>query len=295
MPALFIHYKFGQDVLVNLNKSIQKSINSNIDYYNMFNQGFDNLYYYHFKWKYYKNFGVRIHKKNIDSFFRNLIKYIKDNNLENNSEFSNMLFGFINHYTLDTIIHPYINYQVSNLNISHTRIELMIDKKYHDFKSSSFKLLIPKLKFSKSLIYMLNDVFLNTYNVKNIGKIFNKSHNNGYYIFKYFVYDKFGIKTFIYKIVDYLLPFKDIVLHKNTLFIKEIDKRIFNYNKKYWNKPNNINDKYNYSLNDLYNIALKISIKLNNDAYKVLYNQKNVEELINKIKLIDLNNIDKLI
>jgi len=62
MPALHTHYEFGQEVLKKLNKKIQKEINTNISYYNMFNQGFDNLYY-HFRWKYYRIFGIRAHKK----------------------------------------------------------------------------------------------------------------------------------------------------------------------------------------------------------------------------------------
>ena len=59
---------------------MQKEINSNIKYYNMYNQGFDNLYY-HFKWKYYRNFGIKSHKYNIDLFFRNIFSYIKENDL----------------------------------------------------------------------------------------------------------------------------------------------------------------------------------------------------------------------
>ena len=50
MSALHTHYKHGNDVLKKLYKKQQLEINTNNNYYNMFNQGFDNLYYYLFNW-----------------------------------------------------------------------------------------------------------------------------------------------------------------------------------------------------------------------------------------------------
>lgn len=296
MPALHTHYKFGQDVLNELNKSLQNDIKSNISYYNMFNQGFDNLYYYLFNWKYYRTFGIQAHKKNIDLFFKNIFKFIKNNNLENNSEITNIIYGFINHYTLDTLLHPYINYQVKNLDIPHTKIEFMLDSKLTSDTSSKFyKTLIPKVKFTNELTNLLNVVFEHTYEEKNIGKIFNKSHNLGYYVYRYLINDKYGIKTFLYKIVDLLIPFKDIKFSKNTFYSKHFDERLLNEEKHTWNHPNNMNETYNYSFYELYNLAIQVCKKLNTDAYKVLYSKKDINELISEIKAINLKNIQELL
>ena len=296
MPALHTHYKFGQDVLNKLNKKLQNNIKSNIGYYNMFNQGFDNLYYYLTNWKYYRTFGIQAHKHNIDLFFENIFNFIKDNKLENNSEITNIIYGFINHYTLDTLLHPYINYQVKNLNIPHTKIEFMLDSNLTNDNSSSFyKILIPKMKFPNKLIELLNEAFEKTYKEKNVGKIFNKSHNLGYYIYRYFINDKYGIKTFLYKIIDFIIPKKDIKFSKNTFYSKQFDERLLNSEKNIWNHPNNKIETYNYSFNELYNLAIEICTKLNNDAYEVLNNRKDLEELINNIKSINLKNIQKLL
>ncbi|MBQ7031211.1 MAG: hypothetical protein IJN13_02410 [Bacilli bacterium] len=296
MPALHTHYKFGQDVLNKLNKQLQTNIKSNVSYYNMFNQGFDNLYYYLINWKYYRTFGIQAHKHNIDLFFENIFNYIKDNKLENNSEITNIIYGFINHYTLDTLLHPYINYQVKNLNIPHTKIEFMLDSKLTDNNSSKFyKTLIPKIKFPNKLIELLNEVFEKTYKEKNIGKIFNKSHNLGYYIYRYFINDKYGIKTFLYKIIDFIIPKKDIKFSKNTFYSKQFDERLLNSKKNIWNHPNNKEETYNYSFNELYNLAIEVCTKLNNDAYEVLNNRKDLEELINNIKSINLKSIQELL
>jgi len=299
MPALYTHYKFGQDILNKLNKPIQKKINTNIEYYNMFNQGFDNLYYYPFKWNYYKNFGINAHKYNIDIFFTSIFKYIKDNNLQNNQKITNLIYGFINHYTLDTILHPYINYQVKNLNIPHTKIEFMLDyylytKNNLKWKNKIYKTLIPKLKFPKELLNTINYLFKNTYNENNIGKIFNKSHNCCYYIYRYFINDLSGIKTFIYKIIDFFINSKSFKLHKNT-FTKNVDLRILNLQKNSWNNPKDKSEVHNYSIIELYNYSLKICLKLNKEAYKVLNNKKDIQDFIKLLNKIELKNIEQFL
>lgn len=205
MPALYTHYKFGKDILNKL--KFKNEITKDIKYYNMYNQGCDNLYY-HYKLNYYKIFGIKAHSNNIDDFFKNIFKYINDNNLNNNPKITNIIYGFINHYALDTIIHPYINYQVKNLNIPHTKIEYMLDyylyqKNKSKWDNKIYKTLIPKLKFDKEVIKFINYIFEETYNEKNIGNIFNISHNNSYYIYRYFISDIHNIKKSLYKIIDF--------------------------------------------------------------------------------------------
>ena len=294
MPALFTHYKLGQDVLNKLNKNQQKEINNNIKYYNMFCQGWDNLYYHFPKWNYYKQIGFNSHKNNIDLFFYNTIKYIKENHLEN-SNLTSLVYGILNHYTMDTIIHPYINYQVKNTGITHTKIEFMIDSYIReDNKSSIYKTLIPKLKFDNNMLSLINYIYTNTYNIDNIGKIWNKSHNNGYYLYRYFINDTHGIKTFLYSIIDLVNP-TEFKLHENTFYTKEFDNRLLNKEHNTWHHPDNICETYNYSFEELYNYTLKICIKLNNLAYNVIHNNTNVTELTNFINKINIRNIQELL
>ena len=295
MPTVYTHYKFGKDVLHNLNKDLQKEINNNIEYYNMFNQGFDNLYYY-YKIFYYKKFGVRAHKKDLDIFFNNLISYIKDNKLTNDY---GIVYGFINHITLDTLIHPYINYMVTYLNIPHTKIEFMLDSFLYKmnnedkWKSNIYKTLIPKLHFNKDLKLLLDEVFNKTYNEKNIGSIFNTSHNNGYYLYRYFINDPKLHKASFYKLFD--LFSKDVKLSKLTFSFKDFDERVLNKGKKKWHHPKNEKEIYNYSFLELYDISLKIAIKLNNMAYEVLKNNLEIEELLKLIRKLNLQNIELLL
>ena len=290
MPTIYLHYKFGCHILNNLAKNQQKKIQNNIEYYNMFNQGFDNLYY-HYKLFYYKNFGVKAHKKNLDIFFNNLITYIKNNNM--NNDYS-IVYGFINHLTMDTLIHPYINYMVKYLNIPHTKIEFMLDSylytKYNDTKwdNKIYKTLMPRLHFNSDLKDLLDDVFYKTYNEKSIGKIFNTSHNNGYFIYRYLINDYNLHKASFYKLFDIFS--KDIKFSQLTFSFKDFDERVLNSNKDSWHHPNNDQEIYNYSFMELYNIVLKICIKLNTIAYNILHNNLDINELLNLIKNLNLQN-----
>ena len=293
MPALLTHYKFGQDLLNNLSKDLQNEIKSNINYYNMFNQGFDNLFYYPIHWSQYKKFAIKAHKKNIPEFFSNMIDYLVTNKLTNQSDLTNMVYGFINHYTVDTIIHPFINYQVKNLNIPHTRIEFMIDsqilKNYSDPKI--YKTIIPKLKFSKNLLNLIDYTFLKTYDKNNIGKIFNRSHNNDYYVYRYFVNDNSGKKTNFYKTIDNIFKFKNFKLGESTFYIKNFDESILNNDKNKWHHPKNEQEIYSYSYEELYDYCIIICTKLNNLAYKVLHMNEKPDLLIDLISKINIKNI----
>ncbi len=300
MPTLYTHYYFGKEVLNNLNIKLQKNINKEIKYYDMFNQGFDNLYYYHKNWSYYKNLGINAHKKNIPSFFNNIITYIIDNNEQNNYILTNMLYGFINHYILDTILHPFINSQVKYLNIPHAKIEYMLDiylykQNYSKWNNKLYKELIPHLKFDNNLINLIDYTFLNTYQINNIGKIFNISHNNGYFIYRYFITDKHGIKTKLYKFIDKLIPKKKIMLSNYAFNTKLFNKDILNLEKMSWNNPKNKKEEYNYSLLELYDISLKLAIKFNNLAFEILNGTKNIKSFTKLIEKVEIKNIQQLL
>lgn len=297
MPTMYTHYKFGNDVLNKLSNDIQGDIKRYEKYYAMFNQGFDNLFYYHLNFKYYKNFGVKAHKNNVGLFFKSIFEYL--NNHKNINHY-NIIYGFINHYTLDTLMHPLINAEVKTLDIPHTKIEYMIDyylydKEYNNmWKPNFYKTLVPKLKFDKDLVNLLDYAFFKAHGQKNIGKIFNISHNNGYYAYRYLIFDSKGIKSQVCKLVDKLNKNK-YRLSENTLYMKHYNNRVLNLEKNEWINPYNTKEKYNYSILEIYEYSLIICKKLNEMAYQILKGKKNLEEFLNIINLINIKNIPKLL
>ena len=130
-----------------------------------------------------------------------------------------------------------------------------------------------------------------TYNEKEIGKVFNTSHNNSYYIYRYLVSDLYGIKKSFYKIADFIS--KSNFKYSENTFTKEIDVRILNNEKLTWYNPKSKDETYSYSFEELYQFTQDICIYLCNNAYEVLNNKLDIEDFIKLINSINLNNLEE--
>jgi len=198
MPSIYTHTTFANDVYNKLNKDIQNTINEKKEFYKMFSQSFDNLYYYNFlslkKGKHIRNLAKYCHTHKTQEYILNIINYIKKNKLNNNNEVLCYLYGTINHYISDSTLHPYINYRTGRyfkerheatkkyIGI-HTNTEIELDAYYYNLNTKkSFKKYkiykdIPILKFNNQLTNTINYAFKETYDIDNLGEIYNKSYN----------------------------------------------------------------------------------------------------------------------
>lgn len=301
MPSIYTHYKFGIDVLAKLDKNTQNLIRPKKDYYYIFNQSFDTLYYYNFlslkKGSDIRSFAHHAHRCNTNKFFANAINYIIDNSLEENSEVMVFLYGFLNHYALDTTMHPYLNYKSGRYNPLdkstkkykgvHTTIEIMLDKYmyekntklpwnnykiYHDF--------LKKLEFSSTLVEALNTIFKDTFDKENIGNIYNISNNQSALIYRLLVKDKCGIKKKGYKMLDFFTPNKDSLYSSFSWYIKEFDTSLLNKNHLPWCNPVSNEEMYEDSFMELYLKAQNYAINLINETNKVIFERKNINALL---------------
>jgi len=301
MPSIYTHYAFALDVKKRLSKEIQKQINNKLDYYIMFSQSFDNLYYYNFlslrKGDHIRKLGTYAHNHRVNQYFMNIINYIKDNKLQQNDEVINYLLGSINHYISDSIIHPYISYRTGRYSKKrenetrkykgiHTNTEIKIDSYYYnkltnkDYKKYKiYKDFITKLKYSPDLLKTIDYAFKETFNIDNMGYIFNKSYNQSKNVYRILMYDPYGIKTFIYKIVDKLTPFKDRVAASFTLYKDPVDESFFNKKHNHWCNPVDMNLISEESWDDVYKKAVSKAVKLIEETYKCLHNQLDEETL----------------
>ena len=111
MPGYVTHYIFGREVYHNLkNNSLKKNLYYNRTAYGLGLQGPDIFFYYLPSYVLEgHNIGALAHVCETGAFFQGLI--------ESRSQFSSCtdlniaeayLMGFLGHYTLDTICHPYI-------------------------------------------------------------------------------------------------------------------------------------------------------------------------------------------
>ncbi len=125
MPTTYAHYTYGQEVLKLLHGDIKKSIDKNIDLFNIGLHGPDILFYYKpLKSNPISKIGHNLHSLTADAFFENAKNVI--NNCSDNEAACAYISGFICHYMLDTQCHPYIGQKESN-NLSHGTIETEFD------------------------------------------------------------------------------------------------------------------------------------------------------------------------
>lgn len=309
MPSTITHSYFSIDVYNKLDSKYKKNINLNK--LKVFAQGPDIYYFYNFligkKAKKIYSIGDIIHKNNIDNYFYNIIKYIKDNDLYDNEEIKSYLYGIVCHYILDTNIHPYIIYHtgIYNKNIKethkyngkHQEMEYYLDcyiiDKYEKINHKKYKMYkILNIKLNKSLKELINITNKKTYNINNTFYYYNKSLKYMYLFFKYINYDKYGIKRKIYKIIDKILNNHLIKLEELSYHIENYEYiKYLNTNKTTWNHPSS-NKEYNYSFNELYNISIDKCIKTItkiDDMINTNINKKEIFKLFNLSYITGLN------
>lgn len=130
MPTTYAHFRFGNDVLKVLPDEMKKTINKNIELYNIGLHGPDILFY---NKPYKKNkisiLGTFLHEDKARNFFEHSIKIINDID-DKKIKIASLcyIYGFICHFSLDCSSHNYINKKTSETNLSHAEIEAEFDR-----------------------------------------------------------------------------------------------------------------------------------------------------------------------
>lgn len=126
MPATYAHYSFGHEVLKLLDENIQKTINRNVDLYNIGLHGPDILFYYKpLKSNHVNRTGYGLHKLAAGAFFENARQRI--NCCHDCEAALAYISGFICHFILDSQCHPYIR-QKESVELTHSSIETEFDR-----------------------------------------------------------------------------------------------------------------------------------------------------------------------
>lgn len=301
MPSIYTHTHFAKEVYNRLDKIIQNQLTSEMPYYIMFSQSFDNFFYYNFlsfrKGKDLREFGRFAHQHNVSNYFKNIISYIKSHPSDNLKAY---LYGSLNHYCSDSTLHPYIIYKTRDYYKNHllaykykslhTKYEFMLDKYYYEKSTQKdfskyfiTKDILQKIQFSSKYIDCLNYVFKKSFQKENIGEVFAKSHNQSNFIFRFLITDSLGWKKKIYTVFDFFFPHKKYKFADCTFRIKEIDSSFLNYNHLTWHNPFNKNLKYSYSWDELFNLAIQKSTKLINKCEEYFQGKTSLDELLTLI------------
>lgn len=222
-----------------------------------------------------------IHNIKTQELLLNLIKYVKENNLVEDSEVLAFMYGHISHYFFDTNAHPLIYYVergCQNVGIipTHMMVEGYIDsyfitkilkRDYMDIDESFFNkgnLNNPKIK------KLISSLYSNVYQTSGIYS----SYKN---VIRLFSIIEFGIKNPIVS-KELLIKFSsfDRFLEINNLSLNEIT----NKNRNQWKVPVT-GETRNESLLDLYNRALEMTLYAYQKVNDYLYNGKTLDTLKN--------------
>lgn len=226
--------------------------------------------------------AYKMHRKNTLLFFKNYIKYIKDNKLENNDYVVGSLYGFLTHYVLDYMVHPYIFYKGGLNNGMHRVYEMSLTKyvlNEHGINPVKYKISeYINTNENEDVIKLLDYVLYKTYGVSSGGKLYYKCVKRVKRTYMLFRYDRFGIKKFFYKIID--LFYKKKLSSASYYNIEDVS---FNLEHNTWYHPCSYK-KSNKSLLDLYSESYKIIYKVIKNVNLVLNNKKDIDELDNIIE-----------
>ena len=300
MPSIVTHHLFAEEVYNHLSTKTQNKLKNAYPIYQIFAQSFDNLFYYKFftPWqgKQIRALGNIAQKNKTDTYFKNLINFIKQNNLINNPDLLAYLYGSINHYVLDYNCHPFVFYYTGDPKLNkkyrglHEKLEVNMDaymlKKLRGKELKKEKLadtLLPIIHFNSYLKQGIDYTFESTFNTKNMGKIYEKSYHTGHTIIKYFVTDHLGIKKQIYGIVDFFTPLSHRRYKNLSFHVTKIIPEYTNEQHETWFNPWSL-EPSNLSFYELFEKSQTIAVNLIESIEAYFQNQINEQELTNILK-----------
>ena len=270
MSATYTHHLFTKDVYKSLETNIKQKLN--VDIFDLFGKSFDVFFFYKPK------MGTYLHNNHANLYFANIINYLRTHNETHNSELLSYLYGSICHYVLDSTLHPFIyyyggKYEKNNSKTykyrgKHDYIELMIDaimcKERYNKRIEECHIkrqVFPKLAFTYNLSAIINQVYLDTFHIKNGWKLYFKSYRRYRFCFRHFMNSRFGVKKAIYKLID-KIPVCPIKLQNHCYYVSKLDYSVLNIEHKKWYYPVDKKISYHYSFFDLYDVAVVRAVKL---------------------------------
>ena len=245
MPAYMSHIVMARDVYNKIDNE-----NVDLDYMLTFSLGGDLCRF--------SKCRRMSHKIKMEEFIDNIWKYIKENDLVNDSRYMGFLYGHICHYYMDMVCHPLIRkidkISISSRMKSHTLIEGYIDSYLLEYNyNRDISKINTKNMFQGSVIKlskMINYVYDKTYNFKHLS-------------FSYF------ITKIMYSNIKWLfIIFGKSFLRKITGFNKYININknidIVNNDRKICYKDY-LGNECNSSFMELYDKSIELSIKRINE------------------------------
>ena len=235
----------------------------------------------------YKTFNYQ-HANKVREFFTTILKYIKENKLQDNGEVMAYLYGNIDHLVLDALTHPLIYYMTEDIERQHKiRPHGLVEHWIDDYTVQKYdrnKMLYYYKWFitNNDLMKLVNEVYKEVYGVNHEGLKYS------FGMFSNIMYDTLarrnavGIVPLVIKIIN----IGDFIYKKN------LDRVLpyLNLEHNIWTNPET-GEELRESFDDLWKKAIEISLETISDVNKYLYQDK---QLTNQLILNDTSYNTKL-
>lgn len=125
-----------------------------------------------------RNCFKETHTINSRKFFINTIRYIKENNLQNDRIIMSYLYGHIAHYAFDITIHPFVGTVLNEIKTKsvikpHTYLECEMDKYLiKKYGNIDFSFMERKYLNNKTLKKIINNTYRNVYGYFNVSHLY---------------------------------------------------------------------------------------------------------------------------
>lgn len=215
----------------------------------------------------YKLFELQ-HIKDTKLYFKTLIKLIKKNKLQDNSEVMAFLYGQLDHFILDLIMHPLIYYMTEEMPKEHLidphgLVESMIDSYVMWKYDRDDELYYRKVNISdRKLVKLINDAYKKVYNANNVSL----KYSFGMVLIN--LYDSLirRDKLFLAKSLMKLINLGDISFHKDY----KVALPYLNLEHNLWYDPETGENHYE-SFDNLWNKASEVALETIQDVNNYLY------------------------
>ena len=267
MPSYKTHAIHGEMILPNINKKVDID-KEDIKAYCM---GPDALILTD-----YRLFELQ-HVKSTRKYFRTLIKLIKQYKLQDNSETMAFLYGQLDHFILDMIMHPLIYYMTNELPRDyimepHGIVENLIDDYVVQKFDRNEDVYYHKVTISsRKLMKLVNDAYEKVYHSKNISF----KYSLGMVLIN--IYDSLirRDKLFLAKTVMKLIKFGDVSYHKDYKKVLPY----LNLEHNLWLNPETGEESY-ASFDNLWEKANEVALETIQDVNNYLYQDKRLKNPI---------------
>lgn len=299
MPDIITHYIFGLDTSQNLkHTSVYPYLKENRDLFFIGLQGPDPIYYHHLRKKDTKAYiASKMHTEKTGDFLVSALCHLKKYDI-NSKEFGqcfSYLCGFICHYILDSMAHPYIFY-LSGRYLEdvpdthkymglHRKVELAIDtilcEERFSIKSSNFKIhktILKNIPIPTCITAMFDETLFLNYGINGGGTILKEAYEDIRTYYK-LTYDRFGTKKAFAYLISPLLSNSTAPFVGSFSYFNCINPTFdyMNKNKCVWLNPVTGNV-YTFSFYDILRNANKKSVTLLQSALDFALSQISAED-----------------